>query len=74
MKNRIIRLPEVINRTGLSRSTIYEYIKTDMFPKQIKLGIRAVGWYEDDVNEWLQSKTGCLEANPSTSCSIHAEK
>ena len=74
MKNRIIRLPEVINRTGLSRSTIYDYIKTGLFPKQINLGIRAVGWYEDDIDRWLQSKTGCREDRIAITWSSNFEK
>ncbi len=51
----IIRLPEVIQRTGLSRSTIYAYVEKDMFPKPIKIGLRAVGWYESDITEWIIS-------------------
>lgn len=74
MRNRIIRLPEVINRTGLSRSTIYEYIKIGIFPRQINLGIRAVGWYEDDIEKWLQLRAGCREGNASTTWLTQIEK
>jgi len=74
MKNRVIRLPDVVNQTGLSRSTIYDYIKMGMFPKQIKLGIRAVGWYEDDIEKWLQIRAGCREGNASTTLSTQIEK
>ena len=74
MKNRVIRLPDVIKQTGLSRSTIYDYIKTGMFPKQIKLGIRAVGWYEDDIEKWLQVRAECRDVNASTFWSTHIEK
>ena len=53
---RVWRLPEVILQTGLSRSTIYEMIKRGEFPRQFKLGTRAVGWVADDVLEWLDAK------------------
>ena len=53
---RVWRLPEVILQTGLSRSTIYEMIKRDEFPRQFNLGARAVGWVADDVLAWLDAK------------------
>ncbi len=49
----ILRLPVVMARTGLSRSTIYARIQEGTFPRQVSLGGRAVGWYEDQVEEWL---------------------
>ena len=53
---RIIRLPEVINRTGLSRSTIYSRISKNSFPHSISLGDRAVGWIESEIDEWIESR------------------
>lgn len=52
----ILRLPEVKSRTGLSRSSIYLRIKNKSFPNQISLGGRAVGWLEEDINDWLRQK------------------
>lgn len=56
MKNQIIRLPEVIERTALSRSTIYALIKSGNFPQQIQLGLRSVGWVEQEINDWIKSR------------------
>lgn len=61
MTHRILRLPAVIARTGLSRSTIYERInprseRYDVtFPKQVSLGrsARAVGFVEAEIDVWL---------------------
>ena len=50
---RIIRLPQVRSRTGLSRSTIYEHISRGRFPKQIRLGPKSVGWLEHDNERWI---------------------
>lgn len=54
--DRILRLPEVIAVTGLSRTTIYDYIKNDAFPKQIRLTKQSVGWRYSVINEWLNSR------------------
>lgn len=53
---RIIRINDVISTTGLGRSTIYKYIESGEFPKPIPLGERAVGWIEEEVLEWIESK------------------
>ncbi len=52
-KQTILRLPCVIQRTGLSRSTIYAYIKDELFPQPIYLGARSVGWIEAEIDEWI---------------------
>jgi prophage regulatory protein len=54
MTHRILRLPEVMTRTGLSRSTIYLRISQGAFPTPVSLGGRAVGWIEEEIQEWLQ--------------------
>lgn len=53
--DRILRLRSVLDRTGLSRSTLYRKIQQGSFPKQIRIGIRCAGWRESAVNEWLQN-------------------
>jgi prophage regulatory protein len=49
MTSRILRLRSVIDRTGLSRSSIYLRISQGTFPRQVSLGARAVGWRESDI-------------------------
>lgn len=53
MPQAILRLPAVIDRIGLSRSTIYLRISEGTFPKQVSLGARAVGFVESEIEEWL---------------------
>ncbi|MBE0624548.1 MAG: AlpA family transcriptional regulator [Burkholderiales bacterium] len=48
-----LRRKQVETRTGLSRSTIYQYIKDGVFPKPVPLGPRAVGWLESEVSDWI---------------------
>jgi len=56
MPHTILRLPAVKARTGLSRSTIYLRISDGSFPKPISLGARAVGWIEDEIEQWLDEQ------------------
>ena len=55
-KDRFLRLAEVKQRTGLSRSTIYLNISKGMFPKNVNLGSRAVAWLESEIEGWMQSR------------------
>lgn len=50
---RIIRLKEVMDLTGLARSTIYKYIAARTFPIPLSLGDRSVGWVESEVHGWI---------------------
>ena len=49
----ILRRRQVEQRTGLSRSTLYQYMKDGCFPKPVPLGPRAVGWLESAVSDWI---------------------
>lgn len=53
---RVLRLSEVIEKTGLARSTIYKYADLGKFPRPISLGGRSVGWVDSEIHEWLQEK------------------
>lgn len=53
---RIIRLKEVIDSTGLSRSTLYKYISEGTFPKPVSLGDRCVGWVDSEVHDWILAR------------------
>lgn len=59
----ILRRKQVQARTGLSRSTIYLYIKADLFPKPIALGPRAVGWIESEVSDWITERLKAARNN-----------
>ena len=57
-----LRRKQVETHTGLSRSTIYQYIKNGVFPKPVPLGPRAVGWLESDVSEWIAARVRVARA------------
>jgi len=56
MADKILRRPEVELITGLSRSTIYDWMKRGEFPQPIKLGARLVGWRESAISAWLDAR------------------
>lgn len=53
--DRIRRVRTVLDRTGLSRSTLYRKIEGGTFPRQIRIAARCAGWRESAVNEWLKN-------------------
>ncbi|WP_297500607.1 AlpA family transcriptional regulator [Ferrovum sp.] len=53
---RLLRLDGVKERTGLSRSLIYQLVGEGRFPEQIHLGARSVAWIEAEVEDWIRQK------------------
>ena len=53
--DRILRLNAVLDRTGLSRSTLYRKIQTGTFPKQVRIATRCAGWRESAVTAWMRN-------------------
>ena len=52
----VLRRPAVSARTGLGKSALYAQVKEGTFPKPIKLGPRAVGWIEAEIDAWLMER------------------
>ena len=63
MATKILRLPDVTDRTGLSRSTIYLKISDGRFPTPISLGDRAVGWLESEIEQWILDRIEASRAD-----------
>lgn len=53
---RLLRLSQILDKTGLKRSQIYSYMKSGDFPKSIKIGPSSVAWLESEVDEWINEK------------------
>ena len=56
MSQSIQRLPKVVERTSLSRSSIYLKINDGSFPTPIKLSKRAIGWPEEVITNWINQR------------------
>ncbi len=52
----VLRLPQVCQVTGLCRSLVYQMEAEERFPRRIKIGTRAVGWLECEVQSWLSAR------------------
>lgn len=52
--DRFLRLAAVLERTGLSRATLYRMIGAGRFPKQVQIGLRCCAWRESAITEWQQ--------------------
>lgn len=52
----ILRMPQVIEMTGVSRAHVYALISREEFPRPIRIGRRAVGWKKHDVEAWIVAR------------------
>ena len=55
MTDRILRMPQVVEMVGLCRASIYNKMREEAFPRQVKLG-RLSGWLESEVQEWIREQ------------------
>jgi prophage regulatory protein len=59
--DRILRLPQVLEVTGLPTSSLYRQMETGSFPRPVRLGKNTVGWRSSAVQAWLD---GLEEVKP----------
>ncbi|HCL5289737.1 TPA: AlpA family transcriptional regulator [Salmonella enterica] len=52
--SKLVRLPEVLRRTGFGKTWIYTLIKTGRFPSQVKTGVRAIAFIESEIDTWIE--------------------
>ena len=52
----ILRLALVRSRVGISRTSIYQRMSEGTFPKCIRLGPKAVGWLEHEIDDWIAQR------------------
>ena len=57
LNERFLRLPDVLEAVGVSRSTIYKLIQAGRFPASFRIAPRCAVWRESQVNEWLESRS-----------------
>ena len=53
--DRLLRLPQVIERVGLKRTAIYQRMREGRFPRSRSLGTRCTVWVESEVDQWVLS-------------------
>ncbi|WP_156359150.1 helix-turn-helix transcriptional regulator [Sphingomonas sp. Leaf242] len=52
LNNRLLRLAQVLEITGLSKAMVYRLVSTERFPKPCKPGGIATRWVESEVRAW----------------------
>ena len=60
----IIRKPRVTAKTGCSGRTVDRLEAAGKFPQRVQLGVNSVGWYEDEVDAWIESRPRGLAPAP----------
>ncbi|WP_413284191.1 AlpA family transcriptional regulator [Vibrio sp. MA40-2] len=54
--SRLMRLKEVIQVTGISRSSLYKYLNEGQFPPPVSLGARSIAWVDHEIQAWITTK------------------
>lgn len=52
----LLRRPDVQQRTGLSRSSLYNLIKEGRFPRPVQISDRSVAWVSDEIDSWINTQ------------------
>jgi prophage regulatory protein len=74
--NAILRLPEVLKVTGVTRSSLYEQMAAGLFPASVLTGMRSVGWPYKEVEAMQQAKLAGMSKAELTSIveQMHANR
>lgn len=61
---KLIRLPEALAKTGLSRTRLYEAVNAGTFPRPVKLGpdARAIGFVDSEIDAWIEERVAARES------------
>lgn len=62
MRPTILRLPQVKETCGLSRSSIYNMMKDGTFPQSFRIGAKAIGWLDSDIQAWIDDRVQTSKA------------
>jgi prophage regulatory protein len=65
--DKLLRLRDVMDRTGLGRSTIYRKIGAAAFPQPVSVGGASVRWRESDVRQWMAALAPRTDVRPPSS-------
>jgi prophage regulatory protein len=70
---RILRIKEILTRTGFTQSTLYRKIAGGSFPQQVKISIRYAGWRASAVKRWMMNqRSGSRTWKVGLSCRVSA--
>ena len=52
----LLRINDVLRRTGLSAPTLYRLIRANAFPRQVQIAERCSAWIESEVSAWIRER------------------
>ena len=61
-RRRFLRLPQVMEKTGIGRSSIYAKVRDGSFPPPIQLSQRIIAWIEDEIDAWMEERITARKA------------
>ena len=67
---KILRMRTVLERTGLSRSTLYRKMKSGTFPNLVQLSEHCRGWRESAINRWISDPMSYREDSAATARAV----
>ena len=59
---RLIRIREVMNKTGLSKSSVYDLMAQGLFPQTVRLTGRSVAFIEAEIDAWMAERIAARKA------------
>jgi prophage regulatory protein len=62
--SKILRMPAVCEKIGIAKPTLFVWIRNGKFPKPIKLSVRATGWRESDIDQWISERETASRVSP----------
>ena len=62
-ETRLLPVPEVVARTGISRPQIYKLMARGTFPRPLDLGGRVRRWRSDELDAWIEARTAERDAS-----------
>ncbi|EGI4262278.1 AlpA family transcriptional regulator [Escherichia coli] len=63
MKKSLIRLSEVLKRTGYSKAWVYALMSRGQFPQSVKIGARAIAFIESEIDDWIDQRIAESRSN-----------
>jgi prophage regulatory protein len=54
--DRFLKLPQVMEMTGLRHDSVYRLEKNNDFPRRRKLSERASAWLESEILAWMRNR------------------
>ena len=63
MKKSLIRLSEVLKRTGYSKAWVYARMSRGQFPQSVKIGARAIAFIESEIDDWIDQRIAESRSN-----------